>query len=72
MLAVLESALWIHIEEPKVRDHGRKAEATRWIFETGEDQRLYSFYNICTTLGIHPDRLRKDLQKRKMGKVQAG
>jgi hypothetical protein len=47
--------------------HGNQVESSHFVkqrngFLDKETEALYSFENICETLGLHPDHIRKGLQ----------
>ena len=63
MLAVLESAVedfqkYVLARKPSGKKLFQQAE--EWFLEKDSDE-LYSFENICDTLGLHPDPIRKGL-----------
>ena len=63
MLAVLESAVedfqqYVLAQKPRAKKLFQEAE--EWFLERDSDE-LYSFENICETLGLHPDPIRKGL-----------
>ena len=63
MLAVLENAVeyfqkYVLARKPSGKQ--RFQEAEDWFLETDGDG-LFSFENICETLGLHPDHIRKGL-----------
>jgi hypothetical protein len=71
MLAVLESAVedfqkYVLARKPR----GKKLfqEAEEWILEKDSDE-LFSFENICQTLQLHPDYIRKGLLRWKEAKL---
>src|SRR5262245_31187795 len=74
MLAVLESAVedfqkYVLARKPR----GKKLfqEVEEWFL--GKDsEALYSFENICETLGFHPDHIRKGLMAWKDAKLKLG
>lgn len=64
MLAVLEDALDCYQKYAFARDgHGRQLfdEANEWI-SSGNRVWFFSFENICETLGINPEYLRRGLE----------
>ena len=72
MLAVLESAVedfqkYVLARKPS----GKKLfqEAEEWFLEKNSDA-LFSFGNICETLGLHPDHIRKGLMVWKEAKLK--
>ncbi len=63
MLAVLEDAVACFQKHAHARDNKGKAlfrEAEEWILEENNDW-IFSFANICETLGIDPSYLRRGL-----------
>ena len=71
MLAVLESAVedfqkYVLARKPR----GKKLfqEAEEWFLERDSDE-LFSFENICDTLQLHPDYIRKGLLRWKEAKL---
>ena len=63
MFAVLENAVECFQNNVFARRPSRKQlfkEAEEWFLDT-ENEALYSFENICETLGLHPDPIRKVL-----------
>lgn len=67
MLAILEDGVSCFLGYMSAKDErGKKifAEAEAWILER-DSEWLFSFENICETLGIDPDFLREGLIKRK-------
>jgi hypothetical protein len=78
MLAVLESAVecfqkYVLARKPSGKQLFREAE--EWFLDK-ENEALYSFENICETLGLHPDPIRKGLivwkeAKLKLSSVEA-
>lgn len=63
MLAILEDAIKCYVKYASAKDRrGRRQfqEAEEWIFQQGSDW-LFSFENICETLGIDPEYLRQGL-----------
>ena len=77
MLAVLENAVEYFQKYVLARNPGGKQrfqEAEEWFLEK-DGEALYSFENICETLGLHPDPIRKGLlawkeAKRKLSSVE--
>jgi len=72
MLAVLESAVedfqkYVLARKPR----GKKLfqEAEEWFLERDNDE-LFSFKNICDTLQLHPDYVRKGLLRWKEAKLK--
>src|SRR5262249_36370244 len=62
-LAVLESAVedfqkYVLARKPSGKNLFQQAED--WFLEKGSNE-LFSFENICETLGLHPDHIRKGL-----------
>jgi hypothetical protein len=78
MLAVLESAVedfqeYVLARKPRGKQLFREAE--EWFLDK-DGEALYSFENICETLGLHPDPIRKGLMvwkeaKHKLNSVEA-
>src|SRR5678816_538511 len=73
MLAVLESAVedfqkYVLARKPR----GKKLfqEAEEWFLEKDSDE-LFSFENICDTLQLHPDYIRKGLLRWKEAKINS-
>src|SRR5882672_743010 len=73
MLAVLESAVedfqkYVLARKPR----GKKLfqEAEEWFLERDNDE-LFSFKNICDTLQLHPDYVRKGLLRWKEAKLNS-
>jgi len=63
MFAVLENAVEYFQKYVLARNPGGKQrfqEAEEWFLEK-DSEALYSFENICETLGLHPDHIRKGL-----------
>src|SRR5512132_1336257 len=61
MLAVLESAVEDFQKYVLARNPGGKQrfqEAEEWFLDK-DSEALYSFENICETLGLHPDPIRR-------------
>jgi hypothetical protein len=74
MLAVLENAVECFQKNVFARRPSRKQlfqEAEEWFLDT-ENEALYSFENICETLGFHPDHIRKGLMAWKDAKLKLG
>ena len=72
MLAVLEDAVscfqkYVTAQRPKEKGLFRDAE--EWFLEKDSDS-IYSFENICESLGLDPDYLRKGLVQWKEGQVR--
>jgi hypothetical protein len=72
MLAVLESAVedfqeYVLARKPRGKQLFREAE--EWFLDK-ENEALYSFENICETLGLHPDPIRKGLLVWKEAKIK--
>jgi hypothetical protein len=72
MLAVLESAVedfqkYVLARKPSGKKLFQQAEA--WFLEKDSDE-LFSFENICETLGLHPDPIRKGLLVWKEAKLK--
>jgi len=72
MLAVLEDAVscfqkYVTAQRPKEKVLFRDAE--EWFLEKDSDS-IYSFENICESLGLDPDYLRKGLVQWKEGQVR--
>ena len=72
MLAVLESAVedfqkYVLARKPSGKKLFQQAE--EWFLEKDSDE-LYSFENICDTLGLHPDPIRKGLLVWKEAKLK--
>ena len=73
MLAVLENAVeyfqkYVLARKPKGKQLFQEAE--EWFLDK-ENETLYSFENICETLGLHPDPIRKGLMVWKEVEAQA-
>lgn len=63
MLAVLQDAIACLKGEASARRHERAGLARRarhWMLDEGRED-LFSFRNICETLGLNPDRVRQGL-----------
>ena len=72
MLAVLEDALDCYQKYAFAKDgHGRQLfdEANEWI-TSGNRVWFFSFENICETLAINPEYLRRGLENWRIGGVQ--
>jgi hypothetical protein len=74
MQAVLENAVeyfqkYVLARKPSGRQLFQEAE--EWFLNT-ESEALYSFENICETLGFHPDYIRKGLMVWKEAKLKLG
>jgi hypothetical protein len=72
MLAVFEDAVACFQKYIHARDTRGKtvfAEAEEWILEKDSDW-LFSFENICETLGLNPDYVREGLVKWKEAKLR--
>jgi hypothetical protein len=72
MLAVLENAVeyfqkYVLARKPSGKQLFREAE--EWFLEK-DGEALYSFENICETLGLHPDPIRKGLMVWKEAKLK--
>src|SRR4029450_13140369 len=72
MLAVLESAVdcfqkYVLARKPSGKQLFREAE--EWFLDK-DGEALYSFENICETLGLHPDPIRKGLLVWKEAKLK--
>jgi hypothetical protein len=72
MLAVLENAVeyfqkYVLARKPSGKQLFRDAE--EWFLDK-ENEALYSFENICDTLGLHPDPIRKGLLVWKEAKLK--
>ena len=74
MLAVLENAVECFQNNVFARRPSKKQlfqEAEDWFLDT-ENEALYSFENICETLGFHPDHIRKGLMAWKEARIKLG
>src|SRR5262245_34549584 len=74
MLAVLENAVEHFQKYALARKPSRKQlfqDAEEWFLDKDNDA-LYSFENICDTLGFHPDHIRKGLMAWKDAKLKLG
>ena len=74
MFAVLENAVeyfqkYVLAGKPSGKQLFREAE--EWFLDK-ENEALYSFENICDTLGLHPDHIRKGLLVWKEAKLKLG
>jgi hypothetical protein len=72
MFAVLENAVECFQKYVLARKPSRKQlfqEAEEWFLDK-ENEALYSFENICDTLGFHPDHIRKGLMAWKDAKLK--
>jgi hypothetical protein len=72
MLAVLENAVEYFQKYVLARNPGGKQrfqETEEWFLEK-DSEALYSFENICETLGLHPDPIRKGLLVWKEAKLK--
>jgi hypothetical protein len=72
MLAVLENAVeyfqkYVLARKPSGKQLFRETE--EWFLEKDSEE-LYSFENICETLGLHPDHIRKGLLVWKEAKLK--
>jgi hypothetical protein len=72
MLAVLENAVeyfqkYVLARKPSGKQLFREAE--EWFLDK-ETEALYSFENICDTLGFHPDHIRKGLMAWKEARMK--
>ncbi|HEY2990932.1 MAG TPA: hypothetical protein VGL11_24685 [Candidatus Binatia bacterium] len=73
MWAILEDAIDSyrkHHFPQRGKPNGRRDEVESWIFDRGNDW-LYSFDNICETLGIDPQYLRGGLRRWKRQQLAA-
>jgi hypothetical protein len=73
MWAILEDAIDSyrkHHSAQRGKPNGRLDEVESWIFDRGTDW-LYSFDNICETLGINPQYLRGGLRRWKEQQLAA-
>lgn len=74
MFAVLENAVECFQKYVLARKPSRKQlfqEAEDWFLDK-EDEALYSFENICETLGLHPEHIRKGLMVWKEARIKSG
>jgi hypothetical protein len=74
MLAVLENAVeyfqkYVLARNPRGKQLFQEAE--EWFLEK-DGEALYSFENICETLGLHPDHIRKGLLVWKEARIKLG
>ena len=72
MFAVLENAVEYFQKYVLARNPGGKQrfqEAEEWFLEK-DSEALYSFENICETLGLHPDHIRKGLMAWKEARIK--
>jgi hypothetical protein len=72
MLAVLENAVEYFQKYVLARNPGGKQrfqETEEWFLEK-DSEALYSFENICETLGLHPDPIRRGLMVWKEAKLK--
>ena len=74
MLAVLQNAVeyfqkYVLAQKPRGKQLFQEAE--EWFLDK-ETEALYSFENICQTLGFHPDYIRKGLMAWKEAKLKLG
>jgi hypothetical protein len=74
MLAVLENAVeyfqkYVLARNPRGKQLFQEAE--EWFLEK-DGETLYSFENICETLGLHPDHIRKGLLVCKEARINLG
>jgi hypothetical protein len=72
MFAVLENAVeyfqkYVLARKPSGKQLFREAE--EWFLDK-ENEALYSFENICDTLGFHPDHIRKGLMAWKEARIK--
>ena len=70
MLAVLEDGIACfqgYFFKPSRTHEKLFQEAEEWI--NSEDEGVFSFNNICETLGLHPGQLRKGLERWKAKQV---
>jgi hypothetical protein len=73
MLAVLENAVECFQKYVLARKPSRKqlfCETEEWFLDK-ENEVLYSFENICETLGLHPDYIRQGLLRWKEAKINS-
>jgi len=64
MLALLEDAIACfqgHFFKPSRTNDKLFQEAEEWIHST--DDAVFSFNNVCETLGLHPEKLREGLER---------
>ena len=74
MFAVLENVVecfqkYVLARKPSGKQLFREAE--EWFLDK-DNEALYSFENICDTLGFHPDHIRKGLMAWKAAKLKLG
>ena len=72
MLALLEDAIACfqgRFFKPSRTNDKLFQEAEEWI--NSEDEGVFSFNNICETLGLHPGQLRKGLEQWKAKQIRA-
>ena len=72
MLAVLEDGIACfqgYYFQPSRTNDKLFQEAEEWI--NSEDEGVFSFNNICETLGLHPGQLRKGLEQWKAKQIRA-
>ena len=72
MLAVLEDGIACfqgYYFQPSRTNDKLFQEAEEWI--NSEDEGVFSFNNICETLGLHPENLRKGLEQWKAKQIRA-
>jgi hypothetical protein len=66
MAAILEDAVSCLSRDPRnwARHHQKSAaEAESWINTEGEEDWIFSFTNVCETLGLDPDYMRRGLHR---------
>lgn len=66
MAAILEDAVSCLSKDPRTwaRHHRKSAqEAESWINTTGEEEWIFSFNNVCETLGLDPNYMRRGLHR---------
>jgi hypothetical protein len=64
LLAVLEDAITCFRDNISTQDKRKEKlfrEATEWIFIQNDDDWLFSFDNVCETLGLNPGYIREGL-----------
>ena len=64
MLAVLENGLACfqsYLFQPSATNEALSQEAEGWI--ASEDDEVFSFNNVCETLGLDPEKMRKGLRQ---------
>ena len=72
MLALLEDAIACfqgRFFKPSRTNDKLFQEAEEWI--NSEDEGVFSFNNVCETLGLHPENLRKGLEQWKAKQIRA-